>query len=546
MDNRFLTPVQLWKGFEPLQPTNDVSYVTYRKGDGFVTASLFFTAMNDETGFVRAFAELLIPSKLTKKCVLFIGDVKDGAQSVSNYTQYADNGYLVARLDLHGCEGVGGNYTVYGGGYAYGNYAEARNLLYNATPSAEVNPYYLWVRVCRRFISYLTEAYPKVRPVVIGEGLSAPVLWQLGGTDERIDGIVSLLGTSFTSRPFRKDAVDENLDRWDTGIAPFAYARFLKCPSLSVTCSNSVYDELGSAKSMQDNAPEGSICDFLVSPLLSEQLYAGTVLNVSKWIAERFAKNEGAGLAPQLSYTVADAALNVVIDVPSASHKVASVELLYCYDEENPLYRSWNSKTVKPTEDGYFFDINLLPDCSQLFIYAVVSYKGGGDIATPVTNVKLSEEMKRGRLIKSQLIYDTSMDKKFFPVTSGLIVADDVLSVKKCPLGIYGISVSSGVLSSYIVGEDERISFGEALQFNAYAEESRQIEIRITRETENGVYVDYSTLCELHGQNIWQKITIEAGEFRDAELKPMAGWDNLKQIRFLSAENILFNNILWV
>lgn len=547
METKFLTPVGLWKNFNTqLDSAPEISYIDFSKKENYSVTKFYFTPIVEEGGKIRGYVEMYKPLEPTSKSILIVGDTLRN-QEEAPYYQFIDRGYTIIFLDLAGRLDNNRVATLYQGDFSYGAFKNAKDLLYTATPSAEVSPYFLWSKICRRFLSFAEKELAIEKPIVIASGAFTPVLWHLGGMDERISGIVSLLGSAFNSRLVRKTDLDDNLDRWDTGIAPFTYARLLKCPALIVTASNAPESEHEGAFAIANTIPEGASLSILVSPLLSGQIYHETLDSMTRWFDDRFENSVAVPSSPVLEYTLNDAMLDVKVKLPEIDKPLIGVDLWYCFNETNPVFRSWAFKSVSPNEEGSFESkIKVFPDCQVIYAYATATYENQISLSSPLIKVKIPEDAPRCKQIKSQLIYDNTMDKKFFSITKGLFADTNNMQVLKCPLGIPGVSVKSGELASYVVGEDLRFSIGEALQFNAYSLEDKQFEIFLVREIEENQYAVYSTVCNLPGEEGWQKLTISLGDFRDSEMKPLPSWKKLKMIRFKNAEGILFNNMLWV
>ena len=48
----------------------------------------------------------------------------------------------------------------------------------------------------------------------------------------------------------------------------------------------------------------------------------------------------------------------------------------------------------------------------------------------------------------------------------------------------------------------------------------------------------YATELALPGKNQWKAVTLSANDFKDAELKPLANWNGVKELRFDEAETL--------
>ena len=363
METKFLTPVGLWKDFDTqLGANSETSYIGYCKEESFSVAKFYFTSIADEDGKVRAYAEIYKPLSTSEKSVLIIGDtVKNKEETPIN--QFVSRGYTLVFLDLAGQLDSVRVATLYQGNYTFGAFNTAKTMLYNATPNATASPYFLWSKICRRFLSYAEKNLSIRKPIVVASGAFTPVLWHLGGTDERISGIVSLLGSAFNSNPVRKSELDENLDRWDTGIAPFTYARLLKCPALLVTASNAPESEQEGAVAIANTIPENASLSILVSPLLSGQIYKEAFDSVAKWFDDRFDESIDVPPSPILEHSIEDTTLKLKVNLPSSETPLLGVDFWYCYNETNPIFRSWVFKKAEKDEEGNFVSkIKIFPD----------------------------------------------------------------------------------------------------------------------------------------------------------------------------------------
>ena len=132
----------------------------------------------------------------------------------------------------------------------------------------------------------------------------------------------------------------------------------------------------------------------------------------------------------------------------------------------------------------------------------------------------------------------------FIVESSSFIVADNALSVKKGPFNIKGISTNIGNLvlfrSSYeTLSEDKNIIF----RFDAYSPNARKITISLISLSNNE---SYSTDITLKGGEHWQGVSLDAQSFKNNKGKSLIRFSDINKFVFSGAEDVIFNNILWV
>lgn len=547
MDTKFLTPIQLWQDFNPVRELLETAIKDYHKLDEDISfKSLYYTAIGSGENSVRAYAEIFVPTKANKKAVIFISDIKEGI-SREILLNLAKEGFITASVDLSGNENRG-DYTRYKGDFAYGQYEFAKDNLANCSPTAEANPVYLWSRIVRRFLTVFKENYPKAEPICVAAKEACEIAWHLAAMDTRIIGAATLLGNNFGNlvgwnKP--REKTDENTDRWDTAISASAYAKFVGCPFLIVTSTNNSGREFDCLEDIIDLLPEDNIHNTIVSPRLSKQISEASMNTVLKWINGIYNTKKQLPRIPEL--TVSEGGELVFSINPDESEKKAlSVNLYYAYNEENALYRNWHKVRMQKDDiNNYSYTVELDEEDIKVFAYAEIQYRDI-QLNSPPLYIPLDKtEYQRSHITKGKLLFDTGMDNCFFAETDSIVLPKDVLDIKKSVIGIPGITVNKGTLSSYIVGESRRLKYEGVFQISACSARDCNIKVKLIQENE-GIYTEYFAERTVIGGCIWDKLSFEFDDFRTADRLPMVNWNNIKKIEFIDAEDILFNNMLWV
>jgi hypothetical protein len=546
METKFLTPIQLWQDFNPVKDLLETAVKDYIKiDDDIAYKSLYFTALGSGDDSVRAYAEIFIPSSASKKAVIFLNDIDEGICR-ETLVKYAKEGFISASVDLCG-EDKGGDFTKYKGAYAYGRYSKAKTELNNCYPSAEACPVVLWTKIVRRFLTVLMDNYPKAAPVCVAEKSAGDIAWHLAAMDTRIIGAVTVLGNKFGNlvgwqKPLREES-DENTAKWDAAVSASAYAKFVGCPLLVVTASNSNNGEFDMLEDIQELLPENNPRNALICPRLTDQITEDAYNTVIRSVASLYGSKWPLPPSPILNYdTQNDLVFRLKPD--ESERKLTGCTLYYSFNEQDARYRNWHSATMQKEGEEYIFTTELCDEDKCIYAFAEIKYRDLQINSAPVFLQLEKTDYTRTRFAKMKLLYDTGMENCFFAETDGVVLPKDVLEIRKSEIGISGISVRKGILSSFMVGEKRRIKYEGALQISAFGNDSREITVRLIK-TKDGKSLVFSATHTLSG-NTWEKLTFEPDDFRTEEGFPMEDWTDVKKIEFVNAEGVLFINMLWV
>ena len=541
MESKFLTPTQLWQSFDP-DGKLDVSFVSNETVDNIIIKTLYFNAFREEDGFVRGFARILFPAdcpKSNKKFILFLA--RPEIDPMPSVMRIAEKGYPVGYVDL---SGEGEWSTQYEGSFAYGKYSQAKDNLHNCTPSALASPVLLWTKMQCRFVSLILQLYPKVMPIAFAEEQTNEILWPLCAKDARIYGGVSLLGSGIVQTD-AADTIeeDENAQKWAIALSPQAYAKYTVCPMLIVTAANHKGHSVDKLDALVNLLPVPEMCATVVSNRLCTQISDSTEYTIWRWIEGRYVERKELPKNPTVTYTLGDGVIHFTVASDVSEKRIAEQSLYFAYNEEDSAYRAWQCQTKKGDGDAAF-KVRVTCVDKVLFVYASVRYRDGVEIASPMLRIDLPADMPRRRLTPSKLLYDTSMGAAFFAETDDIVLDSSVYGMGQSPQGVGGLYTTKGDLISFCVGESRRVNPEGSFSISAYSTEERYFTIVITVR-EHNQYLDYAAGVYLKGSPEWQRIRLDAADFRDYALLPMSGWNNMKKIRIQHAEGILFNNMLW-
>ena len=537
IESKFLTSAQLWQDFDRTKDPLGVTYVEQRTEEyGITVRSLFFDALSEAEGAVRAYARILTPQDYEgEKFILYLPSPDSDIDPFDEASTMADLGYQVGYVDLRG---IGDLSTQYSGCFSYGRWEEAKDNLYLATPSALVNPTFLWTKIVARFVTLLETYYPRCRVVAFAERLSSLVVWPLVASVPMLAG-VSVLGTGLVEEDVSSEA-EENQRKWAIALSPQTYARRTHIPMMVVTATNHYSRSFDKIHDLVALMPEEGLCSTVISHGLRRQISLTSVNTLWQWIESQYKSKAPLPHIPTLSYALSDGQVHFSVVVDD-SQEVESVYVHYSFNEENPEYRSWHTKVG----DGSPVSVRVGVRDRSIVAYTQVNYKGGIQLSSPCVSIQLPDELPRARMTPNKLLYDTSMPPAFFAETKVVNLSLRVFGIVTAPDGIAGVCTHEGRLISYCVGESNRLLAEGELQISAYCTSERTIDVVLTVE-EDGKYRDYTASVYLKGDGSWQRIRLASDDFRDEVMLPLTGWQGMKKIEFRGAEGVLFNNMLWV
>jgi dienelactone hydrolase len=555
MEAKFLTPIQLWKDFDPGREALDISYVLSDKPGGNLIKGAYITSENATDGKVRAYVETAVADEDKKKpVIIIIGDIDSNIDR--NLLEYAAGcGYYAASVDYSAYPGDTERITRYPESYSCATYSNAVNNLVSAEPCALNSCWFIWAKAVRRLITYLErDPLADTKNIgVIGIRHGAVIMWQVAATDERIKAAVSINGYEsllYSDRlkymPSIENDLDESRVKWRAAISSEAYARFVNCPVLMVAASNNDKSSFDRIEDIIKLLPEKTRYNLIFLPGLSQEITESAVSSLKKWLNSILKKGAYPD-NPSIELITKNNKLSVKV-IADSGKKIKEAVINYSFGEINPVYRNWSQIKMNKEEDYFECELDVIDSEIRHFVFANIIYQDNLTMSTQQLSFIPEEfEIIPTLNVKQRIIYDTGKGIDAF-VTSvkELVIKDSNPHIEKSAVGINGITTSEGSLITYKIG-DLRV-FRETdsiLQLDALTLTDKEITVVLTSE-DNGVYTEYFAPVELKGGEEWSKLSFESQDFKTAELIPLKDWQGLKKLEIRNAGNILFNNIIWV
>lgn len=554
MELKFLTPTEVWDGYDPASTPLQTSIISAETDDFEVCAKQYFTVENDGASPFRAYAETFYDSRWVdaRAALLILGSFfkKDALPFIHRLVQ---EGFVVCRLDYAGGLIDDVDRTDFPERLSFASYPECNAHMNSIDGSAWNSPWYVWSKIARRGIRLLIE-HPMVDKNhigVIGIGEGAHVAWQVAGVDPFVTALISIDGGGYRwaagSPRFFSGNLPSNEEEsvFSTGVGAETYAKLVRCPVFMLSSRTGIVSDVDRAGDLIASAKSESK-HLLITNTVDVQITKASLDVLLKWLRKVFVLGEQISVTPTAAFENVEGSLYLRLN---AIQKAESVKAYVCYGEPDSKARHWDVYETFQRIDDNAYTLQLpVFDVGELIVaYATFDYGDNNLVSTSVQGVlpiKIGVQKPTNVHESSKIIYDGSMGLGSFACLSNdPIVDEDFLKTAIGPYNITGITVEAGGLSlSRSNAELNEINRFSTLHFDAYSPTSRDLCV-IMLTSDNKKYTAYA---ELNGGEYWQKILMSCADFKSEEGKNLTNFADTKTLILLDASGVIFNNFLWI
>ncbi len=560
-DIKILSPMQLWADFDPTERPLETSYVQAKDlGFAFVREQ-YISAFDAEDGVVRAYVRLILPKNPEKKCpvVVFIPTADVAKINTEFVKRIIEKGFAYCYFDYSGKLVGKERFTDYPKSLAYveGSAGDAeKQIEFHQNPKK--SPLYSYVKIARRVITFLTEDASVDSENIIFWGIKegAEICWITAGIDNRVKAIVPVLDYGYTGyKPpkFSKKPmgdIDSGVMEYMSCLSSQAYAKTVNCPLLVAGTTNSTVADVDRMADIVELAPSEHK-NMIVTPRAEENINAESVESILKFLDETVSGKWSETKMPELTYYFSEGRLYASTSVTG---EVQKVEFFTSFDEVLSELRNWSDAQIplRVSEKDYLLNVEVPSDTKLVFIFVNVTYKSGIVASSKVycvdPNVPEFTAFVPLQYTKNRIIYSSTETRSVFNAEkSSISVASNVVAEEAGPFGIKGISSSTGYIASYKIGERKfQGEDGCILQIDCATKEQRTITFTMCTYDEDDGFTPYSVEKELPPSKKWQRLNFSASDFKNADHVSLKSWKSVKKFQITGAENVLFNNILWI
>lgn len=562
MEMRLMTPTEIWEGFNPVRDGTETSIISSRENDNIVTTEVFFTAEKTESGRVRVYAKLSYDSRWrdARPALLLLPSHDEGRKFDDITASLVKAGYVVCLCDYLGRaakEGEDLPHTTYPDEYSYAQAPECFSHLYNITLTGRETPWFQWAKVARRAITMLSEMkyVDAARIGLIGVDLGAQIAWQTAGMDGRVRALVPINGGGYLWRRNvprfpggeRELPADDEERAYSAGCGAETYAKFVSCPTYFIVSSNSSHTDVDRAGDILSLVPAKAKVLLIVRGT-SSQISVSAYESLMIWLRKNFAHDSAPVGMPETFFRTDENNLYLHL---KCSDTPEEIKAFYSAGEPVSFARNWTPLSEPQTvgDMEYVYRVPVGDPQEIVVAFATVKNKDGiyssSHIAETVPADAGVKEGVRSDAARARVIYSGDMGTGLFWVTTDDFFLDEsVLSARKGPFSITGVGTTKGTLvlcrSSH---EPFSCDKNAVLQTDIYSDIPRTITFTFVSYPE---LTHYACRVRLTGGDFWQKVKITAADCKSAEGRTLSRFGVCKQLLISDAENVLFNNIVWI
>ena len=559
MEMQLLTPTEIWEGFNPVKENTETSIVSSRENDNIVTSELFFTSEKTRDGRVRVFARISYDMRWRdpRPAILILPSQDSSRRFDDISASLVKEGYVVCICDY--CGNFGGDdentHTAYPDEYSYAQAPKCFAGLYTLTTTGRDSAWFQWAKVARRAITMISEMryVDAERIAVMGADNGAQIAWQVAGMDGRVRAAIPINGGGYLWCKDRSRFEGNTLPRNDeerafsAGVGAETYAKFVSCPVCYIVSSNSVYTDVDRAGDILALVP-AKAKNLMIVRGSAAQISLSVYESLMVWLRKNFAHDSAPTPMPSVRFEADENSLYLHAVSPASPDKLS---VFVSRGEPVSFARTWAplSEGQQVGDHELTFRIPVENPDEIVVAYASAVSDDGVLSCSPVSAFLPSEAgisaVTGASTGSSRIIYSGDMGKGLFWVTTDDFFLDDSLpSVTTGPFGIKGISTSKGKLVLCRTTHDDFSSGKNAiLQMDIYSPEKKTVCFGFISYPDMTLYRGY---VALQGGDFWQKIKLSASDMKSEEGRPLPRFGICKQMTIADAENVVFNNIIWI
>ena len=551
MEQKILTPISLWKGFDDTLPLKE-SVISSVSINSITLNRIYFSARSvDNEERVRVYgvyAKNLINSKGS---ILIIPDIFEEIDT-ELIIKYASLGYDVISIDLQGYVENKVDYTKYPTKIAYANSQNANEHMYYVTKTAKETSWYEWCAVCRYAVSYLKNANANNPIGVLGVKNSSMIAFMLSAIDKRVNASCNLFGGGWLAyKGINKSSseeivMDEERYRFLGGVDAQAYSQFITCPLLFLTTTNNKnFDFERAMDTLQYVNNQDDLRYNFVSyggSILDVHCFNDTVLFFNKYLGK-----ESVFYPKQPQIKCYDTSSEVFYEVSNVDKKnLKSIHLLTANALDNSSERVWfKVYDYEINEDGnYLFSRQNYENYNNDLSFVVVAYKNGLTISSRLNYYKIENlsKLKKPSIIYTSDKFITSFVAKNLKskIIGNLFAEGDLYHRSVGPNDIVGV-FSINELASYRIKElNGVIKSSSSFKLDIYSAIDTTITLKLLDKSNN----EYFAYKKLNGGEFWQNILINISDFKTNEGLMVMDISNLVTISVSSVGEFGLNNFI--
>lgn len=552
MENKIITPTQLWSNYDPLLEPLRPSFLNCVDNNNYTSFDIFINGDKYDNDNVRIYINAHIPKIVKGVSVIFIGGY------FGNPNQNLINSLLKQGVSFFSFDYSGEQnkpyYTKYPKEISYCNIAKAGDHLKKAIPTSQDTCIFNWCKLARKVINLVKQMNgDDTKIILIGAKEGADIAIQTAAVDNRIDGLVSILNMGWKEYMEYSEfdssktiSLDDERKRWFVANATHSYVKFINCPTLFLGSTNSNFtsvDRLDNALNLirQNNIPVyQSLCPGLTSSVTDNEFNL-----LLKWI-KSYITSSTLPVCPDLAFSINNeneliANVNFYENDP-----IQEITLYYAYDEIDSILRNWKSISLSLSSKNC--QIPVFDNTKLVCAYISVKYKGDYTLSSlpEYCVIKQNKRILTQKPKKTKIIYQKNLGIQSWYVDNINNTFEEIKPIIKTGgLDINGISAQNGDLFTYSIQESGyQFTPENLLKFDLYSSQDRDVTIVITAGIFGSHHNYYSTVHV--NKDEWTKCSLKVTDFKSSSLVPLKSWSNIKKLTIKNINGAVLTNVLWV
>ena len=563
MAGTILTPNSIWSGFE-IRSQLSAEIISEKKSGDVILSKIRIEGRPTKDGQVMIYATLAKNIQQgVMPAILFVQDFNSKADDVL-IKDLAKRGYTVLSVDLTGKVDGEEYYTEYPESVSYANYVSVKDSLYHIEGSAIDSCWYEWGCVLRYALAFLKKDPSVTKVGGFGISEAATALWEVAGTDKDLDCAVFALNTGWVGyRGINKfgGAVEpqfsDDMYKFIAGVEPQAYAMHVKCPTLTLSATNSklydcdrAYDTLNKIGKDVYKAIHYSVG---YRERVSGEAYRTAVTFFDNFLMKA-TRNCSLPLEVEIKCDVADGQLKITVDLDDKD--LNSVAVYVAEQTVEPTLRCWHKVVEsKKEEDGYVFWYLPYNGSGAVTAFAQAEYSNGMVIGSKILYKKFNAEeilptyksniIYTSRTLGGESVFAAAEQDKVDDMSVNVLDKKRVVT-KKGPMGIVGVYSEWGLLTFKINAEKDRPKEDAMLMLDVYCKGGGELLVKLIADY-FGQKTEYLSRMKIPAGNVWNNFKVEPSRFKTAEGMCLKSYAKIQAIEFLvDGGDYLINNVLWV
>lgn len=554
MELKFLTPTEVWEGFNATEAPLEASIISAETTDNFSCSKQVFTAETIQNDRLRVECSIYYDARWQdeRPAVLVLPSFEN-PYSNNAIHMLVEEGFVTCILDY--CKLHQDSKTSFPDNLDFAKYPECLSHLDSIETDARQTPWFVWTKIARRAISLLSEQniVQSDKIGVMGFGIGAQLSYIVAGTDKRVNALVAINGGGYRWAEHNARFLGNDIPTGDeqiaysTGVGAETYAIFVNCPTLMMATRDSSICDVDRLGDMYDLI-KSDTKQMSISVSCSPQIPKASFVSMTRWLRNCLANAILTPVQqPTIHFEVTDGRLYTKLN----SHSATTQKMLYVsYGEPSSNERCWQSIDIKQQvgENEYICDIPVYNHDELIVAYATFVYPDGNILSTRViSSNSIISEVTHFEAIPhtSGIVFDSSMSiDHFVAKTSDVLLEDNAVLLEEGPFGIEGVSVQKGSLVLYrSIREMNTVSRSSMLHFDANCYRERDLHVCAYTLPD---FKKYQAKARLQGGEFWQKLLFETTDFKSDEGRPLTSFSSVKTLEFVDVDGVILNNLLWI